>query len=163
MYWLSDKTKQQESRLMRLTGYCWRLLNLSQAEKEGKTIEEMRFLTLRLICMSSYEGEKKRRILQNCSRGDWLCTPVVFLYFQSPEPHPAGRSGGRSPERCRWSGREPHLRRSTVCSTRTDIFAGPSAGRDAGDICASECGNRECNRSYKWRWGGVGGGATLLL
>lgn len=100
---------------------------------------------------------------QNRSRGDWLCTPVVLLYFQSPEPHPAGRSGGRSPERCLWSGREPHPRRSTVCSTPTDVFAGPSAGRDAVEIHASECGKRECNRSYKWRWSGVGGGATLLL
>lgn len=110
-------------------------------------------------------GEKKRRVLQNRSRGDWLYTPVVLLYFQSPEPHPAGRSGGRSPERCRWSGREPHPRRSTVCSTQTNVFAGPLAGRDAVEIHTSECGNIECNMKVKVKWcgGRGGGGATLLL
>lgn len=96
---------------LRLTGYC--CITVSLAEED---------LTL-----------------GNCYEGSWLlCDLTVMLMlllllccrFQSPEPHPASRSGGRSPERCLWSGRELHPRRSTVCSTPTGDAHAPLAGGD---------------------------------
>lgn len=64
----------------------------------------------------------------------------------SPELHPAGRSGGRSPERFLWSGRGPHRWRSTVCSTRTDDFAGSFSGRWRRCVMQLVCA---CERKHR--------------
>lgn len=87
----------------------------------------------------------------------WLIVMVMslllsFCLSQSPEPRPAGRSGGRTPERCLWSGRELHPRRSTVCSTPTDDVYAPSAGREWDTVQTHERGNATAATEMKVEW-----------
>lgn len=73
--------------------------------------------------------------------------PGLVFFTVSPEPRPAGRSGGRSPERCLWSGRGLRRWHNTACSETWDGSLEQLAERGDVSVCT-----RGQEHEYEEQW-----------